>query len=686
MGETIGVAGRIHSKDYRTFWEKVLEADPWVLSLLTEGYRMPWVRTPEAYREKNNKSARDNMAFVCETVHKWEKSNFVERQKVRPVCVSPLTVSTRTLADGKVKRRLCWDGSRCVNKCLRREAFAMSTAPRTMDLIEKGDYQASLDLESAYYHIRLHEDDQTYFGFALPCPETGEDIFFKYKVLAFGISTAAFALTRVTKPLVRYIHDRGIKFCIYIDDARVSAPSKEETWEQFTFVKEVFQAAGFVLSQTKTDTLKDVSQRKVYLGFQVDSSKMEVSVQPDKVESTVQIISQVLAVPHSVPARLLAKAVGKLSSLELAMGPVVLLFLRSASFDLQVTEEKGWSCSIPLSEETKRDLAEAAKSLWSWNGYPIRSPQHFVSLRSIFNSEDSFTVGRAIPNHRVFSKVAIVAGDASDQAVCSYTIAPVRDSFYFKAQLSPDEAKTSSGHRELLTVLRTLEKKGSLLQRGSCKGVTVYWVTDSQNLVSFLTRGSTKSSIQEDVLRVFRIAKSLGIQLVPIHTSREDPRIQIADAGSKRIDGDDWGIDSQSFADLDKRYGPFSVDLFAATNNTRVSKFYSVFAMPGAASVDAFAHNWSGENAFICPPVREVIKVWKRLHSQELQGVLIIPKWRSSLFWPVLFPGLRKSHIIRSVDEFRPFIVKGDECQSVVMQGRTQFSWLSIVFNSKKTE
>jgi hypothetical protein len=54
------------------FWEETFEKDVYVSGILTNGYKIPVRMTPEQratiYREKNNKSARTEMDFVCTEV------------------------------------------------------------------------------------------------------------------------------------------------------------------------------------------------------------------------------------------------------------------------------------------------------------------------------------------------------------------------------------------------------------------------------------------------------------------------------------------------------------------------------------------------------------------------------------------------------------------------------------------
>jgi hypothetical protein len=112
--------GKIHTEESIQFWEKELQAGEWVLNLLKEGYILPLqkrLQTP--YEEENNLSARKNMVFVRQQVEKWRQQGIIEMVDQKPACVSPLTVVERVTEQGGVKRCLCWDGSRHVNKALK---------------------------------------------------------------------------------------------------------------------------------------------------------------------------------------------------------------------------------------------------------------------------------------------------------------------------------------------------------------------------------------------------------------------------------------------------------------------------------------------------------------------------------------------------------------------------------------
>ena len=193
----------------------------------------------------------------------------------------------------------------------------------------------------------------------------------------------------------------------------------------------------------------------------------------------------------------------------------------------------------------------------------------------------------------------------------------------------------ASGHRELLAVREALKCPPPVLQTG--RSTSVFWLTNLENVVTFLTKGSPKKPIQETVLEIFKRAHALHLDIIPIHIKQSDFRIEIADFGSRYYDPDDWSCDTSSFEELTK-YWKVSIDLFGHYSNAQVSRFYSFGLSPHTTGVDAFAFSWDQETAWCCPPISLVIPAVRKIASSLMQAILIVPAWRSAQFWPFLFP------------------------------------------------
>ena len=114
---------------------------------------------------------------------------------------------------------------------------------------------------------------------------------------------------------------------------------------------------------------------------------------------------------------------------------------------------------------------------------------------------------------------------------------------------------------------------------------------------------------------------------------------EVADYLSKIVDFDDWGVKDSYFQTVNSIWGPFTVDCLANSVNAKVPRFYSLFFQPGCLGVHALAFDWGGENCWLVPPVYLIPRVLLHFLNCKSRGVLVVPFWPSSLFWPYLIQG-----------------------------------------------
>ena len=670
------VPGGIHSQEVLAFWEHELKANAWVLDVIKHGYSLPFTSPPQPSLTKNNASARRNMDFVRQEVHQLHAAGIVEFVDSPPFIVSPLTVASNSAN----KLRLCLDVSRSVNQFLSLPKVVLADLKAALQITDPQDWQAVYDLSSAYFHIKIWEGHVKYLGAAFENPD-GSIQYFRYLFLAFGISSAVHVMTKIMKPISAYFAQSGIKHTIYLDDGRVVAATRLLAQSHLTFVYNTLRAAGWTIALHKSDTIDSVSQIKNYLGFSINTDSMRVFLQPQKEKDLVEIVKSLISFSlKKVKTKFLAKVLGKMISNSPALGSIPLIFARQGYFHLEKTvEEHGWSSKILITEEISTSMKAFLSTYKEYDGHPILHSSSSISLLSLIGPPDNYFANRFIPLHIPDLPHEVLVSDASNVAVCAYSFKAQKD-FFFIVQLSPKECLLSSGHRELLAV------KYALLARQSSSPpspswTNVFWLTDSENLVVFLTKGSSKAPIQSDILVVLKIAKDLNLNLLPIHLKREDPRIKIADAGSRIRDSDDWSIDQHCFDMLNSLFGPFSIDIFADSSNAKTEKFFSDFICPGTMGVDAFAHSWDGQQAWICPPVSKIIKTLRHLSKSKLSGILIVPNWKTADFWPILFPSNKALNFIKQSTEIFPRIIQNQRACSP-MVGKVPYNYLAVIIDS----
>lgn len=202
-----------------------------------------------------------------------------------------------------------------------------------------------------------------------------------------------------------------------------------------------------------------------------------------------------------------------------------------------------------------------------------------------------------------------------------------------------------SNGRELLAILYGLKSFRRLLS-----GKVVKFFTDNRNVAIISRKGSTSLRLHRLALDIFSLCLehciTLEIEWLP-RTLNE-----YADCLSRVIDYDDWSISQEFYDHASSLFCPFTVDRFASSLNAKCTKFYSKFWCPGTLGVDAFSTDWANENNWLVPPLYLVPCTVFHLEHCRARGVLIVPAWQFSVFWPVLFPSNGPRFSIMQVMEF----------------------------------
>ena len=276
----------------------------------------------------------------------------------------------------------------------------------------------------------------------------------------------------------------------------------------------------------------------------------------------------------------------------------------------------------------------------------------------------------------------IIASDSSNFQEFAYSVR--NPSFAFSQRMSLEESVMSSGMRELNAVVHTVENNNNQLYSPSA--ALIYWLTDSQNVCSWLEKGSVKPYIQSVLVSLVTLLSRLNLTIIPIHVPREHSLLVLADYGSKYQDTDDWSIDNQSLYVLQHIAGKFiTCDTFAYNSNARATKFYSKVPSPGCAGINAFSMDWTGDFNFVCPPVKDIIYALNHIRSQPTQGILVVPSWPTAMFWnKITQDGSHLLPIFVQHHVFKPFVFKGQDCDNL-FDGYLPFPMLGLIFDSNVT-
>jgi hypothetical protein len=301
------------------------------------------------------------------------------------------------------------------------------------------------------------------------------------------------------------------------------------------------------------------------------------------------------------------------------------------------SEEFSWDHKFVVSSDAMGALAFVVDHMDSWNGHPMRALHTGFTLASVLHDERAFSLDVKIPARPLAPVRALVSSNASDTLVAAYSVCGLPDFTHVKT-LSAVEATWSSSRRELCAVQHALEHLAAVYGRFPVH-TTLFWLSDNQNVAKFLSKGSGKTAIMLQSLGIVLTARSLNLDVFAVWVRRDNPHLVKADALSKHVDTDNWSVTPEGFAEITALTDmPFTVDLFATAANAKINKFYCLTFETGCAGVDAFAHDWSGEQCYVAPPVSLICRVMRKISvSPACKGILIVPLWRSARFWTAAF-------------------------------------------------
>ena len=221
----------------------------------------------------------------------------------------------------------------------------------------------------------------------------------------------------------------------------------------------------------------------------------------------------------------------------------------------------------------------------------------------------------------------IIHSDASAYACGGHALSVDSQEFelYFVA-FSSLQSQTDSNTSELLAILYGLKSF-----KTQVRDKVVKFFTDNQNVTTIIRKGSPSLGLHSLALKIFKFCLdnniSLEVEWLPRSLNT------FADSISRIVDYDDWGLTVEFYERISIIAGPFTVDCFATQYTAKCKKFYSKFWCPGSAGVDAFSFDWSHDNNWLVPPVHLVPKTIFHLEQCYAKGTLIVPAWKSAVFW-----------------------------------------------------
>lgn len=160
---------------------------------------------------------------------------------------------------------------------------------------------------------------------------------------------------------------------------------------------------------------------------------------------------------------------------------------------------------------------------------------------------------------------------------------------------------------------------------------------DNTTAVAYVNRmgGVQHSNLHKITKEIWQWCEARNIWLVASYIKSQDNIEADRESRIKNIDTE-WELADYAFRQAVKVFGYPEIDLFAARCNAKCKKFVSWGNDPEALAVDAFTMNWNLLGLlWIFPPFALILKVLKKLVTDEATGIVVVPYWTSQPWFPL---------------------------------------------------
>ena len=144
----------------------------------------------------------------------------------------------------------------------------------------------------------------------------------------------------------------------------------------------------------------------------------------------------------------------------------------------------------------------------------------------------------------------------------------------------------------------------------------------------------------------------------------------IADFESRHPnDSSEWQLSPRVFRELDLRYGPMTVDLFASFRNTQLTTFFSWKPNCKASAIDALAQPLIHHQPYMFPPFALIGCCLLKIRRKVVPFALLVePIWRSQTWYQLVLEMLvdlpqilpkSDNLLLNSQSEPHPLVIQG---------------------------
>ena len=325
----------------------------------------------------------------------------------------------------------------------------------------------------------------------------------------------------------------------------------------------MLDSLGFTIHPEKSVTIP--TQQLSYLGFLLNSLDMTITLTQERILK-IQMACKEIFHRTVCTIRELAQVVGSLVAAEPAfeLAPVFYKRTEIQKSNLLQLHKGNFEAKVKVTDTMKEDL-----KWWIDNVHlvkrQIHPPKHSVEIYS----------------------------DSSD-----FAWGGVRDSSSTGGPWSDTEKRWHINVKETLAAFLTLQ---TFCDQES--NVHIRLNLDNTTAVAYINaKGGKKADLNDITRKIWLWALERDIWLSAVHVPGVNNTE--ADRASRRQHATEteWKLAPMVYEQLNQKFGPFEIDLFASRLNNQCKKYFAWHPDPGAMAIDALAHEWPDSKLYAFPP------------------------------------------------------------------------------------
>jgi len=568
-------------------------SDPWVINTI-QGYKIEfWAQPQQTHPPTPLHFSQKDTHLMTTEVHKLLQKEAIS---VVPSTCTKGFLSRVFLVPKKDGSQRPVINLRQLNQFVIWEHFKMENIHLVENLIQEGDWMIKMDLKDAYFSIPIHQEHRQWLRFQW------QQQVYEFQCLPFGLSSAPRVFTKVTRPILAWLRQLGIRMVAYIDDFLLLAHTKEEAHLQAQLMVTLFQALGFLINTEKS--LLTPQQEIEFLGIVIQSHPPTFHLPQHKLQAIKAKAIQLLhkdATHQTITVREIAQFIGTANAAAVAIPPAPLFYrsLQATKHHFQ-NQEGGLNSQIHLSITDKEELSWWKEQANLWNFRSLLPPANWLKITTDASNWGWGAVCKEV-----------TTGGPWSQVENTYHI----------------------NYLEMLAAFLALQ----CFTKQSPRPLTVYLHMDNTAAISYLNRkgGTASPSLCKLAKQTWQWCMSQNISLVANHLPGH--LNSVADRES-RIAQDrwDWQLHPNIFLKINQRWGPLAVDLFASRLTNQLPVYFSWRPDPQASATDAFLQDWSGKTCYANPPWGLLLKVLSEVSRQQADVLIVAPVWKGQPWFPVL--------------------------------------------------